>query len=186
MAINDIVLGSELGPEFLIGTETTGQITVAVDNTSVVKVGDELTAAPPVFDAVANTLTFPAQGASAPLVVDLTPYTGDIFVTGAVLDAATNQLTLSDNDAGTPDVIVDLTPVLGVSTDANNALSNGADGKPYLDSTTILTGVSTDADQILTLGTDGNPLLTCDTIKTDCTSVCESVFGTALFNAFPA
>ena len=64
---------------------------------------------------------------------------------------------MTDPDAGTPDVVIDLSQLLGVSNTTGNILVNGTDGKP---------------------------LLTCDLIKAQCTTQCTSVFGTPVFNAF--
>lgn len=150
---NDIVLGSELGDEFLIGTETAGKITVAVDGTSVTKVGNVLAAPSPVWDNVAKTITFPSVNGAAQQVIDLSQFTTDIYVDGATFNPTTNILTLTDNDGGTPNVTVDLSLLLGVSADAGNLLVNGTDGKP------LFTKATLDAQ----------------------TNICTSVFGTQLF-----
>jgi len=127
---NDIVLGSELGPEFLLGTETPDKITVSVDGTSVTKSGGVLAVAPPTF--ANNVITFPASNGAAPTVVDLSQFTTDIHVSGGSFDAATSVLTLTDTDGSTPDIVIDLSTLLGVSTQAGNALTDGPDGKPFL------------------------------------------------------
>ena len=148
------VLDTELGPEFLIGTETPNKITVSVDGTSVTKnAAGVLSAQPPVFDNTANTITFPSAGGAAAQIINLTPYTSDIFVSGATLDATTKVLTLTDNDAGTPDVVVDLGGLLGVSGDGGNLLTDGTDGKAYFNKAQL------DAQ----------------------TQICTSVFGQQLF-----
>lgn len=182
-----IVIQSELGQEFLIGTETANKITIAVDGTSIQKdASGVFGAAPPVWDNVGKTITFPSQNGATAQVIDLSQFVADIYVNGGSFDPATLVLTLTDNDGVTPDITVDLSALLGVSADASNALSNGADGKPFLDNTTAF-NVSTDADQILSNGTDNKALLTCAVIKASClTEQCTSVFGTALFNAAPA
>lgn len=84
-------------------------------------------------------------------VIDLGALTTDIFVNGGSFNAATSVLTLTDNDAGTPDVTVDLSTLLGVSTDANNVLNNGTDGKPLLTSTQLCDAIK--ADCVVTPGT---------------------------------
>lgn len=66
-------------------------------------------------------------------------------------------LTLVDGDSGTPDITVDLSALLGVSTDTDQILVNGADSKP---------------------------LLTCAMVKNCADETCTSVFGTQLFKAF--
>lgn len=179
---NQIVIASELGNEFLLGTETANKITIAVDNVSITKPGDVLTATPGVltYDNLTTILTY-TSGSGAVQNIDLSAFTTDIFVDGGSFDAVNSVLTLTDNDAGTPDVTVDLSSLLGVSTDANNALTNGADGKPFLDSSALT--VATDAGNILTDGTDG-AYLDCPAVKACATETCTSVFGTQLFTAF--
>lgn len=150
----DIVLASELGPEFLVGTETANRITVSVDGTSVTKdAAGVLGAEPPTYDNVAKTITFPAVRGGAPQVIDLSEFTTDIFVNGASFNAATSTLTLVDNDTGTADLTIDLSTLLGVSTDGDNLLINGSDGKAYFNKA----------------GLDSQ------------TQICTSVFGTDLF-----
>lgn len=150
----DIVLASELGGEFLIGTETPNKITIAVDGTSVTKdAAGVLGAEAPVWDNVSKTITFPAVRGGAAQVIDLSQFTTDIYVNGGSYDAATATLTLSDNDGVTPNVTIDLSTLLGVSTDGGNLLTNGADGKPVFNKAAL------DAQ----------------------TAICTSVFGTQLF-----
>lgn len=151
MAAQDIVIGTELGNEFLLGTETPNKITIAVDGTSVTKVGDVLGSPGPVWDNTARTLTFPSVNGAPAQVVNLAAV--DIFVDGGSFDPLTSILTLTDTNGTTPDVTVDLSNLLGVSTDAGNLLTNGTDGKA------LFTKANLDAQ----------------------TSICESVFGTQLF-----
>lgn len=135
----DIVLASELGPEFDIGVETANQIRLSVDGTSIVKDGTtgHLGAVAPVWDNVAKTITFPATNGGAQTVIDLSQFTTDIYVTGGTWDIATTTLTLSDNDGTTPDITVDLGTLLGVSADANNLLTAGSDNKAFIDAAAI-------------------------------------------------
>lgn len=128
--VTDIVLASELNVEFDIGVETANKISLKVDGTSVVKVAGVLGAPSPVWNNTTKLLTFPAVNGAAAVVVDLSQFTTDIYVTGAAFNGATQVLTLTDNDGVTPDVVVDLSTLLGVSVDANNLLNNGTDGKP--------------------------------------------------------
>lgn len=152
---NDIVLGSELGLEFDIGVEVSNKISVKVDGTSIVKDGTtgSLAAANPVYDSVAKTITYPAVNGVAGQVIDLSEFVVDVFVDGATFNATTNVLTLTDNSGTTPDVVVDLSNLLGVSSDAGNLLTNGADGKPLFDKAALNSQ----------------------------TQICTSVFGTNLF-----
>jgi len=155
----DIVLGRELGDEFDQGVAVANKVTVKVDGTSVVKAGDgTLGAAAPTYDNVAKTITFPAVNGGAPQVVDLSEFTTDIHVNGGSFDALTSTLTLSDNDGVTPDITIDLSALVGGSSDGNNILTNGADGKPTLSAATV--------DALATVQL-------------------ESVFGTQIASAFP-
>ena len=160
MAVNDIVIGSELGPEFEIGTTVPNFITVRVDGVTVLRNPTTGELSTPLtslgFDNTTGILTFINETGN-PMTADLSAFFTDVFVTGGNYNAANMTLTLTDNDAGTPDVVIDLSSLLGVSADAGNILTDGADGKPFLD---------------------------CDKIRTDCTTVCQSVFGTDLFRAF--
>lgn len=184
--MGQVVTPGNLGPEFELGTTQASKITVKVDGQGVVR------------DAVTGELSSPAgslsytpgtgiliydNGQGGTQNIDLSAFLTDIYVNGASFDAGTNIITFTDTDAGTPDVTVDLSALLGVSTDASNSLTNGADGKPFFDASTI-SGVSTDADQILSVGLDGKPFLDCDTIKNNCTTVCTDAFGVDAFFAF--
>jgi len=132
-----VVTPTNLGPEFEIGTNVAGLITVRVDGTSVVRdpVTGSLGAVAPTYDNVATTLTFPGVNGGADTVIDLSALTTDVFVNGASLSGTV--LTLTDNDAGTPDVTVDLAAFAGVSTDAGQILVAGSDGKPLLTQATV-------------------------------------------------
>ena len=141
MALNDIVTGANLGPEFELGTNVADAITINVDGVTILRdpVTGELSspaAAQAVsaisYDAATTTLTHDPGDGSTPVDIDLSALTTDIFVDGATFDAATSILTLTDNDGATPNVTIDLSTLLGVSTDTDNLLSNGADGKPNL------------------------------------------------------
>ena len=160
MAVNDLVTGGNLGPEFQIGTNVPNQITINTDGTSVIRDGvtGELSSPPGVMTYVPGTATLTyTDGQGGVQNIDLSGLTTDIYVDGGTYDPNTMILTLTDNDAGTPDVTVDLSGLLGVSTDANNLLVNGADGKPFLDVPALQAAFN----------------------------VCQDVFGTNLFRALP-
>lgn len=154
--MSDIVTGSNLGPEFAIGTVNANEINVIVDGVSITNGGAAgLSAVAPTFaySTVTNVLTITPPGGPAQNI-DLTQSAAaDIFVNGGSFNAATSTLTLTDNDGGTPDVTIDLSTLLGVSTDAGNLLGNGADGKP------LFTKANLDAQ----------------------TAICQDVFGNDLF-----
>lgn len=148
--MSQVVTPTNLGLEFAQGTETPNKITIKVDGTSVqkgVNTPGVLSVAPPVLDNVNKTLTFPAQDGNTPVVVDLSQFTTDIFVSGGSFDAGTSVLTLTDNDGTTGDIVVDLSTLLGVSTNAGNLLGNGTDGKPLFTKANLdtQTGVCNDA-----------------------------------------
>jgi len=176
----NIILSTELGQEFLIGAETPNLITIAVDGTTITKPGNILQAeqATLTYDNTTTILTYTAPG-QAPMTIDLSALTTDVFVNGGSFNPTTNVLTLVDNDGVSPDIVVDLSALLGVSTDANNILVNGTDGRPYLD-TAALGIVSTDANNLITAGADGGAFLDCDKVKDDCGTECFSVFNTSL------
>lgn len=156
----DIVLGSELGPEFDKGVAVANQVTIRVDGTGVVRdsVTGELSSPAPVLTYTNGTQTLNwNDGQGTTLAVDLSALAADIFVNGGSYDANTTVLTLTDNDAGTPDVQINLGALLGPSTDAGNLLTSGADNKPFIN-----------AAAVTALATEN----------------CTSLFGTALFKAF--
>ena len=149
MAIGDPVIGSELSDQFDIGTIEANKVTIKIDGSTITESGAGVLSAPSgsmTYDSGTATLTY-NNGAGGVQNIDLSALTTDIFVNGGSFDAVTSVLTLTDNDGGTPDVTVDLSALLGVSTDANNLLSNGTDGKPFFDKaaldaqTTVLTSL---------------------------------------------
>lgn len=139
--MSQVVTPTNLGPEFQLGSVVPNKITIAVDGTSVKRdaTTGQLCAAPPVWDNTLKTITFPAEKGNAPQVIDLSQFTTDVFVNGGAWDAVNQILTLSDNDGGTADITVDLSSLLGVSTDAGNLLTDGTDGKPLLDPASLQT-----------------------------------------------
>lgn len=161
------------------------------------------------YNAAAKTISYVDEAGNT-TVVDLAALATDVYVTNAVFNPSTLMLRLQDNSASTPHINVNLGQLLGsftgpvngvytynagngntyavdtkdgVSADAGNDLSLGADGKPYfaqaLASVTgpvagVYTiadgngntyavdtkdGVSTDANNALTLGADGKPFM---------------------------
>ena len=156
MAVNDIVVTPNLGPEFQIGTgPDPAAITVNVDGTTVVRDATTGQLSSPIttlsYDNTTQVLTY-INEAGATTTLDMSALAADIFVNGASYDATTSVLTLTDNDTGTPDVTVDLSQLLGVSTDPNNLLGDGTDGKPFLDSATVCADITANclADCVLT------------------------------------
>lgn len=72
------------------------------------------------YDASTYEMTFLDENGDS-TVVNLAALAADIFVTGATYDATTGVLTLTDNDASTPDVIVNLSALI-------SQLQNNNDG----------------------------------------------------------
>lgn len=154
MAINDPIIGTELGNEFDQGTIVTNKVSIKIDNTTITKNGsDQLEATPGslTYDN-ANTLLVYTNAAGNIQNIDLSSLTSDIFVNGGSFDAATSILTLTDNDGGTADVTVDLSTLLGVSADAGNLLTNGTDGKA------LFTKADLDAQTTILTSLFGTPL----------------------------
>lgn len=130
-----VVVGTNLGPEFLIGTGVNpAKIEIKVDGTTVKRAVDGTLSSPITSLSYSNAtqvLTYLSE-TGVPTIIDLSALAADIFVNGATFNASTGVLTLTDNSGTTPDVIVNLGALLGVSTNPANILTNGADGKPYL------------------------------------------------------
>ena len=163
----NVVTPNNLGSEFEIGTNIANKITVKVDGTSVQRASDgTIHGASPVVDTVAKTMTFPSVNGAAAEVINLSEFLTDIHVDGATFDTTTSVLTLTDNDGDSPDVTIDLSAIKGASTDSDNVLTNGADGRPYLSPSAVLGGVSSDTENIATLGAD-NKVLVSESAVTD-------------------
>lgn len=131
MPVSGPVLGTELGDEFDIGNIEGGKIRIKVNGPGLTRNGsNELEVNPPVltYNNTLTTLEF-NNGSGGLQSIDLSALTTDIFVSGGSFDASSSVLTLTDNNGVTPDVTIDLSTLLGVSTDADNLLRNGADGK---------------------------------------------------------
>lgn len=172
----NIITVPNLGTSFDLGTITPNKIEIKVDNTSIVKGGTgELSANPSTmtWDNTTKIITH-TSGTGVVTNIDLSDFTTDIYVNGGSFNPATSIITLTDSDGTTPDVTIDLSSLLGVSTDANNALTNGADGKPYLSNDAF--GVSTDAGQLLINGTDSKALFT-KTELDGVTTIHQDAFG---------
>ncbi len=191
MATNSILIASELNSEFdVLGAITPNKVSIKIDNTSITKDVSGVLSAPVgsmTYAPLTTTLTYTPGDGTPAQNIDLSGLTTDIFVNGGSFNAATSVLTLTDNDGVTPDVTVDLSALIGISVDAGNVLTNGSDGKPYLSEAAVLNASepSDDVGNLIELGTDDKHLLTCAKIKADCTNVCQSLFGTDLFFAFP-
>lgn len=156
MAFDNIVIEGELGNEFEIGTRITSKVTIRTDDTSVVRAPDGTLFSPaPTYDNTTHILQFPDVNGVATPPFDLSSLTTDIFVNGGSLSGTV--LTLVDNDGVTPDLTIDLASLLGPSTDPDNLLGTGGDGKPTITAANLSAATDT---------------------------TCQSVFGTDLFKAF--
>jgi hypothetical protein len=139
MALTDPIIGSELNDEFDIGTIVANKVSIKIDGTTVTKnASNQITATPGslTYDNATAVITY-TNAAGNVQNIDLSALTTDIYVDGGTFDAATSVLTLTDNNGGTADVTIDLSSLLGVSTDAGNLLNNGADGKPLFTKTDL-------------------------------------------------
>lgn len=114
--------------------------------------------------------------------VDLSALAVDIFITGASFDAASLVLTLTDADAGTPDVTVDLSTLKVTLVDNGDGTFTIAQGS---NSYTFDTkeGVSADAGNLLVAGTDGKPLLNPGAVRGLLDVEVQDAFGTTLYFA---
>lgn len=188
--MSQVVTPGNLGLEFELGTTVPNKITINVDGVGIVRDGvtGELSSPPGsmTYDNGTTTLTYD-NGQGGTQNIDLSALAADIFVNGGSFNPTTLELTLTDNDPGTPDVTVDLSSLLGVSTDAGNLLTNGVDGKPYIDQAAVqaATPPSTDVGNLISVGTDGNHFLDEAAISAGLTA-CTDAFGVDLFKAFPA
>ena len=164
----NILLSTELGPEFDVN-QTQQKVLIKVDGTSITKSTDGTLSAATIgvdFDSAGGIITFTPTNGDTPQTVDLSQFLTDLQVTGGSFDAATSVLTLVDNDNDSvDDIVIDLSTLLGVSTDANNLLSNGADGKPKL------------------LAGDLNGTID-DRVDASATTNVSSVFGTDIVRGF--
>ena len=145
MAVNNLVTGPNLNPDdFNLGTDIANRVTVNVDGSTIVRAAggfnspDQLLS----YSNATQELTLSRNDGSPPIVLDLSALAADIFVDGASFDGTTGVLTLTDNDAGTPDVTINLAALLGVSTDAGNLLANGSDGKPLFTAAVLCQAVT--------------------------------------------
>lgn len=71
------------------------------------------------YDNTASKLSFKDEAGNT-TVIDLAALAADIYVNGAAFDPASLVLTLKDNNAGTPDVTVDLSKLHGKWTNNGN------------------------------------------------------------------
>ena len=114
--------------------------------------------------------------------VDLSALAVDIFVNGASFDAASLVLTLTDADAGTPDVTVDLSKLKVTLTDNGNGtftISQGANSYTF----DTKEGVSADAGNLLVVGTDAKPLLNPGAVRALLDVEVKDAFGNTLYFA---
>jgi len=133
--VDNVILASELDNTFEIDGEAE-KIKIKIDSTSIKKAANGTLSAVPTaieFDSVNGIIKVTNPDGTTPPPIDLSQFLQDLQVTGGSFDAATSVLKLVDNDnENVDDITIDLSTLLGVSTDEQNLLSNGADGKPKL------------------------------------------------------
>ena len=144
-----IITPTNLGTSFDLGTITPNKVEIKIDNISISKDGSGVLSATPsqlTWDNLTKIVTH-TSGTGIVTNIDLFEFTTDIYVNGGSFNPATQVITLVDGDGVTPDITIDLSSLLGVSTDAGNLLINGTDGKALLTKTEIdaISGICTDA-----------------------------------------
>lgn len=135
------------------------------------------------YDPATTTLTYTDEDGND-TTVDLSALTTDIYITGGSFDAGSMQLTLTDPDAGTPDVVIDLSTLLLVVTDNGDGTYELAQGG---NTSTIDTrdGVSADAGNLLGLGADQKALLVEADVAALATEELTDAFGVHIGFIFP-
>lgn len=116
------------------------------------------------YDAATYVLSF-ADENGAVTAIDLSALAGSDHLTGGSFDPATNVLTLTDGDAGTADILIDLSSLVVQLDDATAAATDATgDGGSATtaarsDHRHAAQGVSADAGNLLKAGSDGLHLL---------------------------
>lgn len=116
------------------------------------------------YDAATYVLSF-ADENGAVTAIDLSALAGSDHLTGGSFDPATNVLTLTDGDAGTADILIDLSSLVVQLDDATAAATDATgDGGSATtaarsDHRHAAQGVSADAGNLLKAGGDGLHLL---------------------------
>jgi hypothetical protein len=148
-----VVTPSDLGNEFDLGLIEANKIHVKLDNATLVRdAGTGVLSSPNAvlsYNPVTKVLDFTNQAGTV-TSLDLSTLAADVFVNGGSFNATTMVLTLTDNSGTTPDVTINLGALLGISTDAGNVLTNGADGKPHLSSGVVATVAAAAATEQIT------------------------------------
>ena len=160
--MSTFILQSDLGNTL---DTSSGQVQVNLDGVTMTASGSgELVATQQILSGdIPNNSIIITNPDGSTQTLDLTPIitNTEVFVNGGNYNAASMQLTLTDQDPGTPDVVINLAALLGASSDPDNILGNGADGKPTLTATDICDVIK--ADCVANPGTPctdlaGNPL----------------------------
>lgn len=220
----------------LAGTSLTSNVNGTVANQDLlaaIQAGETVTSLS--VDNVAHTITYTREDGTTD-VIDLAAATTEIYVDGGSFDATTGVLTLTDNDGASPDVVIDLsgyavtvvdnadgtydvnqngasvgTIDLAPSTDAGNLITQGTDGRVFIDASAIGTdtfvdngdgtvthnaldgtavtfdaklGVSADAGNLLVDGTDVLPFVDAGTIRALADIEIQDAFGSTLYYAY--
>ena len=170
---NDLAFGGTSLTSTVNGQEAT------VDLTALVQKAETLTSM--TYDTNTKMLAY-ADEHGGLTSVDLSALAVDIFVNGASFDAASLVLTLTDTDAGTPDVTVDLSTLKVTLTDNGDGTFTIAQGA---NSYTFDTkeGVSADAGNLLLAGTDAKPLLNPGAVRALLDVEVKDAFGNTLYFA---
>ena len=103
------------------------------------------------YNSANYELTFTDENGDT-TVVNLAALAADIFVTGATYDASTGVLTLTDNDAGTPDVTVNLAALISQLINNNDGSYTHTSGDG---SVTVINVLGNEAGNLLTVSSNG-------------------------------
>ena len=91
-----------------------------IDLGPAIKAGETLTVM--AYDPALKKISYTAEN-GAVAVIDLSSLATDVYITGASLDAATMVLTLTDNSATTPDIVLNLAELKKVATSNTGSVS---------------------------------------------------------------
>jgi len=134
------------------------------------------------YDPATTMLSYTDEDGNV-TAVDLSALTSDIYVDGASFDATSMMLTLTDNDGGTPDVVVDLSSLVMTITNNGDGTYTFVQGS---NSVVVDTkdGVSADAGNLASLGSDGLPFVSASAIRQLADVEVQDAFGVTLYYAF--
>lgn len=162
-------------------TSDVNGVTDSVDLTPAVQAAETLTTWN--YDPATHIVTYTGEDGVAG-VSDLSALTTDIFVSGATFDAASMVLTLTDADAGTPDVVVNLASLKQVETADSATVAFSGTGEASSPLTASVVASTATVGNLATIAADGvavDPAAVTALATVDV----QDAFGNHLFYAFP-